>query len=488
MIFDLVVDDEENSRWHNLSVMRSIFVTNVVILLMKICMIVSKTLINIFIYATVCDTLYPDNNEQCSEPDSQQNIAHLAAFYILFQKISLNVPAFILSPFFGKWTDYIGRKIPSLLPIAGNMIGILVYILASTLLPRYALLVILIGSVVRGLSGKSQFVMTALQSYVVDICPRDKLASGLGTFIATSMWGFSVGLVAMGLLLDWTSFTIIFCSLLVLMTVCILLILVFIHDVPKDNFLLKQENKSRNLEAILKSPFVAIFKQREGNKRCQLISFLLLTFLYQTCRVGQEDVLLLYLQRPEFAGRESSYAYILATGYAVKGLSLISILPLGTNIFHINDTAMMVMALLTQVVGFSILGFTQNMWMLYLGIIVGTPSAIFASISKSTISKLVSQEEIGMVFGVVTSLEIISSISGSGIFIYTYLMTSSYFMGTAYLIMAGVVVLMMMVVLIVPCLSANKEETLKAAIQKVKKYDGEKAIEKQFTDITVRKE
>ena len=485
---DFVLDGEETSRWRTLPVMRSIFVTNIVILLMKVCMIVSKTLINIFIYTTVCDTLYPDNNELCAEPDNQHNITHLAAFYILFQKISLNVPSFILSPFFGKWTDHIGRKIPSLLPIAGNMMGILVYILASTLLPRYALLLILIGSVVRGLSGKSQFVVTALQSYVVDICPRDKLTSGLGTFIATSMWGFSVGLVAMGLLLDWTSFPIIFCSLIVVMTVCIILILVFIHDVPKDNYLLKKEKKACNLESSLKSPFVAIFKQREGNKRCQLISFLLLTFLYQTCRVGEEDILLLYLQRPEFAARESSYAYLLGTGYAVQGLSLISLLPLCTNIFHINDTAMMVMALLTKVVGLCVLGFSQNMWMLYLGILVGTPSAIFVNISKSTISMLVSHEEIGLVFGLVTSLEIISSISGSGVFIYTYLMTSSYFQGMAYLIMAGVIALMMMVVLIVPCWSASKEETLKAAIQKAKKYDCEKVIERQFNDITAREE
>ena len=487
-IMNIVFFSEGGMRG-SFSLVQSIFAANIVILLMKMAMVVCKTLINIYIYRTSCDHLYHREPELCLLPEQQMEIGHLAAFYILLQKITLNFPAFVIGPFFGKCTDDIGRKLPSLIPVCGNVIGLFVYILASTFLSRHALCLILIGSLIRGISGKSGFVVTALQSYIVDICPRDKLTSGLGSFIAMSLWGVSVGLVGTGILLELTSFSTIFCILIAFMFVCVILILLFINDVPKEEVLLPKQ-ESFNLFTSLQAPFIVMFRRRSGYKRFHLLVFLILTFIYQTCRVGEEDVLLLYLQKLELSTRDATYAYLLGTGYALQGMCLISVLPLCLNIFHISDNLMILLALMCKVFGLCVLAFSHSVWMLYSGVIIGAPSAIFVTISKSIISKLVLQEEIGLLFGLVTSLEILSSISGSGIFIYTYLMTSEFHRGTTYLLMAGVICMMIVMVLVLLYLSklSEEEKTLKDAINNVKKYDHEKVIEEQLNDITRREE
>ena len=177
-----------------------------------------------------------------------------------------------------------------------------------------------------------------------------------------------------------------------------------------------------------------------GSRRCQILMLLMLTFLYQTCRVGEEEVLLLYTQ--QLGITRSTYAYLLGTGYFFQGLFLVTVLPVYTNLIEVPGLKMVAAGFVAKASGLTILAFSHRTWHLFVGIFIGTFNSVFVNVSQSQLRKLVTPQEIGEVFGLVNSLETISSISGSGIFIYMYSFTSDVFHGLTFLIMAGIVISM----------------------------------------------
>ena len=420
----------------------SVRAANVACLLVRMVMVVSKTLVNLYIYQSLCHALFGPSSE-CLKPDEEKQVAREAALFILLQKVVLNLPPFILTPFFGGWTDKIGRKMPAAVAMFGNMLGILLYMLSNLFRPP-SLLVLLSGSLLRGLFGKSAFILTALQSYVIDMCSSEKRTSGLSAIHGLGLMGFSGGLLGAGMLLTITSFDIIFCVLTGIMTFCVFLVISCLYDCKTSIKAKAQQNNKKNKPGVkcFTGPFASMFKEREGRSRQHLLMLLLLTFLFQTNRVGEEDVLLLYLQRASFGARPEMYAYVVGVSYATQGLVLVFLVPVFTNVLEIRNATMILVALFVKMCSLVLLTFSDRLWMVFSGVILGVPSAMFVTISKSMMSSLVGPEEVGTIFGVISSLEIFSSITGSAIYINLYVITSSILPGMVFSIEAGVCFIM----------------------------------------------
>ena len=235
----------------------SVQVANIVCLLTNTSRIVLKTLTQLFIYTTSCETLYPGSSTQCTAPGEQTAVAQIAAFYILMEKILLNLIAFVMVPLYGRCMNTVGSKLPAMVTIFGNMIGTLCYIAASSGLTGSPLNVILIGSTIRGLSGKSGVTVTSLQSYVVEVKKQTSSSDGLGSFLASTLWGFAIGLVLTGLLMMFISYPILFVSLMVLMAICVMCILFGILDITAHS---EEEHRRSGIMA----PFLLMFKKRAG--------------------------------------------------------------------------------------------------------------------------------------------------------------------------------------------------------------------------------
>ena len=117
---------------------------------------------------------------------------------------------------------------------------------------------------------------------------------------------------------------------------------------------------------------------------------------------------------------------------------------------------------------------------------------MFVNVSKAAISQLVDYDEIGMIFGVVSSLEIFSSIAGSVIFIYTYIWTADIFAGMTYLIMTGVFIVMIILVIVMMCIHCSDSNEEKEEQEETdylnKKLDNDKSYSNEYTQTITREE
>jgi len=71
-----------------------------------------------------------------------------------------------------------------------------------------------------------------------------------------------------------------------------------------------------------------------------------------------------------------------------------------------------------------------------LAVVIGSPSALIISSAKSMISKLVSGDEIGKSFSLLTFCETVANFVGSAIFSIIYATTLEFFAGLVYIIQA----------------------------------------------------
>lgn len=438
----------------------SITTSNIVCLLMNSVRVVAKTLVQLYIYGEVCKQLYPYSGDKCTQPEQQSSVTDVAANYIFMEKILLNLPAFFLLPFFGRWTDTEGRKLPALLALFGNLLGVLLYTTASSNISIYALGILLAGSAIRGLSGKSGFIVTSLQCYIIDVCKSESVSKGLGNFMACNLWGYAGGLLLTGLFLQITSYAVLFSVLICVIAFCIFIVLICMLDIKPINETASSvdngsyqnpETRVEEKESLCSNmtfPIQVVALQRPHNYRLQLQLLLILTVLYHTCRVGEEDILLLFIQRASFSSTRSSYAYLMATSFVLQGFFLIAILPIYLNIFHIHPYTMMAIGFISKIIGLSIYTYSTQSWHLYIGIFISTPNVIFLKVAQMALKEIVKQQELATVIGLSSAFETISSILGSAVFVYTYAYTSQLYAGTVFVVMIIVFTIMFVITIL----------------------------------------
>ena len=101
-----------------------------------------------------------------------------------------------------------------MLPCIGTIIAVL-FFLASMLPNVYFLPLVLIGGAIRGCFGKSAIVTMSLHSYVSDISTKDDRTQRIGGLIAMNFFGYFVGSLLSGAMLDYSGFNLVFGTVVV---------------------------------------------------------------------------------------------------------------------------------------------------------------------------------------------------------------------------------------------------------------------------------
>jgi len=113
------------------------------------------------------------------------------------------------------------------------------------------------------------------------------------------------------------------------------------------------------------------------------------------------------------------YGYLLATDYACLGLASSILLPCLIHVFHMSDLSLAIIGVVFKIVRLAMMSYGQHSWLVYLSVVVGCPSALIISSSKSVISKLVGDDELGKTFSLLSCGETISNLVGSLLFTST---------------------------------------------------------------------
>ena len=429
---------------------------------------------------SICNTLQ-DN------PDVEDAIQQDSAKYIMAYKILLNLPAVILGLFCGAWSDRIGRKMPVMLPCVGTIFATLLYMSSMISRSDMVLSLVLAGAALRGAFGKSAVVTMALHSYISDISSRNNRTERLGRLLSMNFFGYFVGSLITGALLENYGFDIIFCIVVFINAGCVLVTVFFMQESlptpditpatspgseipssesePEPSPILPDDTESlapvgeqkKKWKSRFRMPFhpkhvqeslEVITRQREDRKRLHLILFFMTIIVQQTCKSGEVDITLLYVERAPLSWHKSMYGYLLATDYACLGVAVFLLLPLLSNVLRISDIALVALGVCFKILRLTVLTFSNFTWMIYLSVVIGCPSAMIISGAKSLISKTVDEREVGKAFSLLSCFETVSNLVGSVVFTNLYSLTLHVYAGLTFGIDALLFIMLLVVILL----------------------------------------
>jgi len=145
----------------------------------------------------------------------------------------------------------------------------------------------------------------------------------------------------------------------------------------------------------------------------------------------------------------SMYGYLLATDYACLGLASSVLLPCLIHFFHLNDLSLAIIGVVFKIVRLAMMSYGRHSWLIYLSVVVGCPSALIISSSKSLISKLVGEDEMGKTFSLLSCGETISNLIGSLLFTLVYASSVHLMPGLTFLVECVLMFLLLCVLLVV---------------------------------------
>ncbi len=284
--------------------------------------------VRLFVYDKACEMVIYPNVSRCDHKDdiaSDDAIQLVASEYLTAYKVLLNAPAILLGCFCGAWSDRVGRKLPILVSCVGTILAILV-LLCSMIAdnPRTTLLLTLVGAGIRGAFGRSAVVTMALHSYVTDLTTNEARTRVLGRLLGMNYFGYFVGSILGGGLLDVVDFDIVFCVAIFVMGLCVFACALFMqngthHYVASESSSSIEEDPTAADEDVgdvdagttkqlikpsvvpfhpkhIKQSFAVIFRKRDDHLRHVIIILFTALLVQQMCKSGETDFTMLYVE------------------------------------------------------------------------------------------------------------------------------------------------------------------------------------------------
>lgn len=519
------------------------FAAEITFFLFKIAESMLEPTVRLFIYEAVCLNEFPPQGHRhwlyhhhgglatasgghdstCKHlhrhPNRELIVQHTAAHYMMYYKLLLNFPAMLLVLFCGAWSDRAGRKLPIILTCFGTTTAVVLYMssiyvggvmgggdgrghVGHGAVPFLPLL--LIGAAVRGSFGRSAVMTMSVHSYVSDHSARDRRTQKLSNLVAMSHFGYLVGSVSAGLLLEHYGFMCVFLTVTGIQTTCVLTASLSMKDEPPvsatsavDENANDNTNSTKSIQADDQTPlltnavknsvdsqrnsevsslagesaqsltqpdkkccscmrqlsdsFRMLFRRRPGGGRCQLLALFIAISLQQTMKSGEADVLLLYVERTPLNMTKSTYGYLLAANYACLGLCAFVMPRLLQRTCRLSDGYLALIGISFRLAGLLVLSFADSISLVFLAVSLAGPHSMTVSSAKSLISKTVSEGEMGRTFSLLSSGETLSNLIGTAVFANLYAVTLTLFPGTSFLVEAGVFVVICVIIIHVAC-------------------------------------
>uniref|UniRef100_A0A2C9LYC8 Major facilitator superfamily (MFS) profile domain-containing protein n=1 Tax=Biomphalaria glabrata TaxID=6526 RepID=A0A2C9LYC8_BIOGL len=371
-----------------------------------------------------------------------------AATFLMFYRILVNIPAVVLGLFCGAWSDRTGRKLPMMIPSIGSTLAVLLYML-GIVLEEHTLMIIMFGALIQGILGKSSVITMAVNSYISDTTFHEDRTRKLGKLLAMNFFG-----LFLGGLQDISSLQVSLVVVSIFHAASLLTVVLCmdesIHDkLPSEEGFDPKYNTQPGLFSLqgVKESVRSLVKPREDGKRTIVLVAFVGMFLNQICKVGEQDVTVLFVQKPPLSWEPSGYGYLSSVDYAGMGLCLLLLLPVLSTFLHINDMVIVLIGLTCKLVRTVWAGFCTQTWMVYVSVVIGSAAGIITSGLRSILSKAVNEDETGKVFALASSAETAAKLIGSVVFVNIYAATLDIWPGVAY-ISAAMVTLVLIILMV----------------------------------------
>uniref|UniRef100_A0A914VU89 Solute carrier family 46 member 3 n=1 Tax=Plectus sambesii TaxID=2011161 RepID=A0A914VU89_9BILA len=446
-----------------------------VLLLFTIQAGIVQTTMGPFLYWRRCVELFntevPDVNQFCHElamhngTNSQEQVESFVVTFSNVLMLCAAIPALIVSPLYGAWSDGSGgRKAPLLIALTGVAIYIFTFVLCTFRyeIPMYY---ILIGTTISSLSGGSMVVTASCFSIITDEAHEAKKAGEtgdakqMGARIGIASAVFFVGTVLGSLLttvlkltpMPYKSYTFSILMAEFMLVLAFLFTMMRVKDVdggddtPASAQAELQSSgstphPSRNILRLIGDKFAeagtVMFKRRIGYRRLFLLLGLVLYLLLLTALGLITGVILMFVKRKPLDWSDSRFGLFMAYANAVgaAGMVLAPKLLSKVKIFGdgANETFVIILGLIFCIVEAAILSISDQTWMVFFGSGFGFFGRLVYPAFRTFFAKLVQPEETGRLFSAVSIVENITPVIGAPLFSFLFALTFEIWTGAIF--------------------------------------------------------
>ncbi|XP_038053197.1 proton-coupled folate transporter-like [Patiria miniata] len=354
-----------------------------------------------------------------------------ASYWLLLLNLFQVVPSLVSAPLIGSWSDLGGRKRALIIPIIGYLIGSFVWIFVTY--TNGKLWYLLLAEFCLGLTGDFSAVLAVCNAYLVDITTERERTFRLIMVGITIEVGTAASQILLGYWVVRQGFGLPFWFVVAAMLASLLYITCVLKETRA------KSGGLENLELFnnrLLDDIYGMLMRYGSEKRRQMIFFITILGLHMMILYTAFLLVLLYVLSPPLCWTPVTVGYYVASALLLGSAGTL----LGGKIFNmcVDDLGVVQMGALSFATSLILVAFSKSTMTLFFAGIFGSFRFLVSPAVRSRLSKLVDEEEQGAMFSLASSIESIGHLIGPLIFNLMYGVTTGFYQGFTFLVMAAV--------------------------------------------------
>ncbi|XP_045119470.1 solute carrier family 46 member 3-like [Portunus trituberculatus] len=376
------------------------------------------------------------------EAEVQQRVTVTLMYYNLITSL----PSVLFALFLGSWSDRHGRKVPMVLPLLGNVVASLVYVMNAYLVTLPSSYILFAGLPI-ALTGGMTTLLMACFSYVSDITRLRSRTTRIALVDLGFSLGSPIGILLSSVVFYYVGYLGIYSCGTCVFVIALLYVLVCVRDtrgasVTNEGF----EGTTRRIRMCVdlldtgnvRRSFATAFKRRPHKGRAKVL-LLIAAMCLMVTEFGGYGMDYLYTKRM-FGWTYNQYVELSVTRLLIQLVVTSIVLPVLSYQLQVPDTVLVLMGCVSKIMGTMVMGVASDPWLLYLSAVISSIGVLPLVITRSLISKTVPGEELGRIFSVLASFESVIPLGSGPLYTAVYNGALRSFPGAIYFLSAGLYV------------------------------------------------
>ncbi|XP_042208942.1 solute carrier family 46 member 3-like isoform X2 [Homarus americanus] len=379
-----------------------------------------------------------------SYPDKQASVQQVVTIINMYSSLMTNIPAVFFVLFLGSWSDIHGRKIPMIVPLVGNCLATMLY-LVNALWIELPSMYILLTAVPQALTGGFITLLMAAYSYMADITKFRARTMRIAFLDLGFGLASPIGLLLSDYLFYRLGYAGVYGFSGLFFLFGIIYTIIRIEDTrgpfskyqPETCELTHRPgNRFRDIfnTKNVKETFAVVMKSRPDRGRAKIL-LLMTAMCLLLFSFGSSNFSYLYVKW-KFGWDYNQYVHLNLVETLVSLVAMTVILPLLSYRLQVEDSLLALLGCVSKICSLIIQGIALYPWYLYLSSVVACVGGLPLIITRSFISKSVPQRELGKVFSILASWESILPLLSHPLYTLVYNATVRSFPGTMYFMTA----------------------------------------------------
>ncbi|GAB6030740.1 hypothetical protein CHUAL_007591 [Chamberlinius hualienensis] len=416
------------------------------------------------LYKKLCLEHYDYSNFICDDPQDEalDYVQTQGAYWLAYNNIALLVPSILAACYLGAWGDRYGRKIPILAAVVSTMFGYLIFLIISVY-ENSSVYYILLANFVAGLGGGYLMIVASMMSYVADISSTNSRTTRVGILESMTTFGSFFGPFISGYLLEGVGYAYTFLFCVSCNTVVAIYLVIRLKNISPASKIKKRpvtERRENDTIDIFNSTsysssevlterkrpeamcrlgyiyegFLVCFSKREGKTRLYIVSLMTACLCVFMASNAESNLTYLYAKDKPLNWTYKTYSQYCSLKNALSASMLLIGLPLLRKYFHLKDTSLAAIGLLSRAAGLILLSLSTTLPMMF----IVPELALFGMYPipsmRSMLSKLVKPTEQGKMFSALATVESLTEIVATIMYNNLYPVTRSFFNGFCFIL------------------------------------------------------